>query len=113
VGALARVPDAQARRTAVGSSVACMACDLRVVILRGLPAVHGLHCCEQLMRLVHPGRCSATTLRSGQRRSELAGRMRVGEVFGDIASGLLVRCTQSGRGWVTVSDRRVQRRARA
>jgi hypothetical protein len=78
----------------MAESLACSVCNITVVVMQTPVAAVTLTCCDQVLQSVRPAPCSAHQPRSGG-QGTLAGSW-----YTDEPSGLIVRCTQGGRGTV-------------
>jgi hypothetical protein len=76
-------------------TLACVHCDVTILLLKVSAAAVRPTCCGRAMRTVRPAPCSAPPSR-GVGAGTLAGRC-----YADESRGLVVRCTQSGRGVIT------------
>jgi len=79
-------------------TLACAACDVTILLLQVPAAAVRPACCGSTMRTVRPAPCSAPRPR-GFDAGTSAGLRYVDE-----PRGLIVRCTQSGRGVIACAN---------
>ena len=101
------VSDLRQREPVAGSAVtvrvhdtlACVACDVTILVLETQATAVRPTCCGRTMRTVRPAPCSTPTPRG------VAAGTSAGCCYVDELRGLVVRCTQSGSGVVSCGNK--------
>ena len=101
------VSDLRQREPAVGNAVmvkvhdtfACVVCGVTILVLEVQATAVRPTCCGRTMRTVRPAPCSTPTPRG------VAAGTSAGCCYVDELRGLVVRCTQSGRGVIRCGNR--------
>ncbi len=84
-------------------TLACVVCDVIVVLLEVPAAVVRPTCCDRTMETVRPAPCSAPRPRG------IGAGTSAGCCYADEPRGLVVRCIRSGRGVIRCDDKPMTR----